>query len=445
MAIEDRPPWDVFSIRERNLIFCNAVVDILGLNKGKTWEDVRRELSNDQVKGIHKMLEMLWPKDTNIADLLPRPDRRVFRTVYMGMIDPRTIALSVISSLAYFDEIVIMNPFPNPAYIEPEFSPTQSPEKHKSQMLKNVIVLLTLEPFIDAGIVHFVPDPMELNADFRRIMMPMTEERGANWQLKPEETRQGQALARDDLERQILRLPEDQLKRQVRQGHPDIGLEELERAIEYMKEKLANDPLALLQPVPRGKDGGEVMILRGINLELALYLGHLTGAAIFTDEPGYWRQLHEHTSAVACVGRRSQWAPLAKKLGNLTLTIETNPLINLETRYTGKLGRVRRAFRHIWNTALTYGEDTQVDEMATTLATNLENASVKATVEWDTCSTTTGSSGRFRRRIEFSGAGFDMNTVHRLLITSGRTNYTESVPIALFLTLVDCLVGDSAE
>ena len=439
MAIEDRPPWDVFSIRERNLMFCNAVVDILGLNKGKTWEDVRRELSNDQVKSIHEILEMLWPKDTNIADLLPRPDRRVFRTVYMGMIDPRPIAVSVISSLAYFDEIVILNPFPNPAYINSKFSPTQSPAKHKSQMLKNVIVLLTLEPFIAAGIVHFVPDPMELNTDFRRTMMAMIEERGTNWKLKPEETQQGQALARDEFERRILWLPEDQLRRQVRQSQPDIGPEELERTIEYMKEKLANDPLALLQPVPPGKDGGEVSILRGISLELALFLGHLTGAAIYTDEPGYWRQLHEHTSVAAGVGQHSRWAPLAEKLGSLTLTIETNPLINLETRQAGKLGRVRRAFRRIWNTALTRGDDSNVDEMVTTLVTNLENANVKAAIEWDTCTTTTGPSTQLRRRIEFSGpgSGFDMNSVHRLLITSGRTNYIESVPIAFFLTLED--------
>ena len=447
MAIEDRPPWDVFSIRERNLMLCKAVADILGLNKGKTWEDVRRELSSDQVKSIYELLEILWPKDTNIADLLPRPDRRVFRTVYMGFIDPRTIAVSVISSLAYFDEIVILNPFPNPAYTKPEFSPTQSPEKHKSQMLKNVSVLLALEPFIDAGFVHLVPDPMDVNADFGHTMRAAIEKRGVNWKVKPEELQQGQALMRDELERVMLRLPEDQLRRRVRQSQRDIGPVELERTIEYMKDKLANDPLALLQPVPPGKDGGEFQIFRGINLELALFVSHLTGAAIYTDEPGYWRQLHEHASAATGGGQDPQWAPLAEKLVNLKFTIETNPLINLETRYAGKLGHVRRAFRRIWNTALTHGENTDADEMVTTLATNLENASVKAAVEWDTCSTTIGRSARLRRRIEFSGpgAGFDMNTVHRQLITSGRTNYIESMPIALFLTLEDPSVEDSAE
>ena len=437
VAIENRPPWDVYSIRDRNRIFCDAVVDILGLNKGKIWEDVRRELSNDQVKSVHEMLEMLWPKDTNIADLLPRPDRRVFRAVYMGLIDPRTIALSVISSLAYFDEIVILNPFPNPVHINPEYSPTQSPAQHKSQMLKNASVLLTLQPFIDAGLVHLVPDPIEFNADFRRAMMATIEQRGADWKLKKEEMQLGEALVRDEVKRVTLRLPEDQLKRKVLKSQPDISPELLERIIEYMKEELENDPLALLQPVPAGKDGGEVQILRGISLELALFVAHLTGSAIYTDEPACWRQLHEHASAPMHVGQRSPWAPITEKMVNLTFTIEADPLINLETRYAGKLGRMRRVFRSIWNAALTLGESADVDKIAKHLAASLENASLKAGIEWDTCTTTTGLSARFRRRIEFSApeAGFSMNSVHRLLITSGRTNYIELVPIALFLTL----------
>ncbi len=436
MASEDRPPWDIYSIRDRNLTFCNAVVDILGLNKRKTWEDVRRQLSNDQVKTIHEMLEMLWPKDTNIADLLPRPDRRVFRAVYMGLIDPRTIDVSVISSLAYFDEIVILNPFPNPTYMSPEYSPKQSPTQHKSQLLKNVSVLLTLQPFIDAGIVHFVPNPMEFNADFRRAIRAMIEKRTANWKPTEEDMRLRMALARDDLERWTLRLPEAELRRKVRKSQPDIGPELLECRIEHMKEKLANDPFALLQPVLGGKDGGEFQVFSGMSLELALFVAHLTGSTIYTDEPSNWRQLHEHTSAATDAGQRSQWAPLAEKLVSLKFTFEANPLINLETRNAGKLGRMRGVFRCIWNTVLIQGEGADVNEIAKQLAARLENASVKAGIEWDTCSTTTGPSERFRRRIEFSapGSGFNVNSVHRLLITFGRTNYIESVPIALFLT-----------
>ncbi|WP_428097950.1 DUF4238 domain-containing protein [Candidatus Rariloculus sp.] len=435
IRIEERPPWHVYSIRDRNLMFCNAVVDILGLNKGKTWEHVRRELSNDQVKRIHEMLEILWPKDTNIADLLARPDKRVFRAVYMGLVDPRTIAVSVISSLAYFDEIVVVNPFPNPVSIDPKFSPTRSPAQHKSQMLKNVSVLLTLQPFIDAGTVHLVPDPMDFDADLRRAMMAMIKERTANWQLTNKEMEHGLALARDDGKRTILRLPKDQLRRIVLESQPDIGTELLERTIDYMKEELVQDPLALLQPIQDPTGGGELQVFRSMNLELAMFIAQLTGATIYTDDPSFWRQLHKHTSAASNAAQRSRWTPLIEKIESLTFAIEANPLINLETRHSGKLGRIRRVFRRMLNAALTHDENADMEEIAEQLAGSLERAGVRTSIEWDTCTTTTGPSNRLRRLITFSApdTGFHMNSVHRLLITSGRTNYIQSVPIALLL------------
>ena len=435
VAPDERLPWDVYSIRERNLIFAGAVVDILGLNKGKSWEDVRRDLSNDQVRDVHIMLEGLWPKDTNIADLLPRPDKNVFRAVYLGFVDPRTIAVSVISSLLYFDEIVIVNPFPNSVYYNREFSPTQSPAHHKSQMLKNVVVLMALEPLIDAGIVHLVPDPMEFNSDFRRVVMEMSRDRGANWALKDDEARMARAWCRDELERWVLRLSEEEQRHLIRESWPDITLELVECSIEYMKEKLSSDPLALLQPVSAGS-GSEIKALRGMNLELGLFFAHLTGAAVYTDEPAYWRQLHEHTNVAKTLGQEVQWSSLVEKLRSLELLVETDPTIVLEARKSGRLGRMRRVFRHIWNAALTGGADTDFDEILMSLVARLENSSSNTHTEWDACSTTAVSSERIGRRIELSAshAGFSMNTVHRLLVTSGRAKYAESVPLALFLT-----------
>src|SRR5690606_8599379 len=67
----DRPSWDVYGIRERNLMLTRAVQDILGLTAGKSWDDVRRELSDEQVKRIHEAFGSLWPEDTDLTELLP--------------------------------------------------------------------------------------------------------------------------------------------------------------------------------------------------------------------------------------------------------------------------------------------------------------------------------------------------------------------------------------
>ena len=436
LASDERPPWDVYSIRDRNLILCNAVVDILDLNDEADWEDVRRNLSNDQVKSIHEVFATLWPEDTKIADLLPLPDRRVFRGIYMGFVDPRTIALSVISSLAYFDEILILNPFPNPVHRTPTCSPTRSATSYKSQTLKNVSVLLTLQPFIDAGIVHLVPDPMEFDSTLDRTVTEMIEERTANWEPSQQERRLFEALAKDDFDRKMLRMPEHHLRSIVRRHQPHIDPEGIERTVSYMKRKLANDPLALLQPLPAGKEDGEVSELRGMPIELAMFIAHLTASAIYTDDPGDWRQLHEHTSAAAGVSQHSQWTLMAKTVANRTFPIEGNPLINLELRKAGKLDRTRGIFRQIWNAAVTNSGNVDMDDSVKQCVTNLEDASIRDSIEFEAWSTTTGPSSRFQRRIEFSApdAGFNMNSVHRLLLTSGRTNHIGSVPIALYLT-----------
>ena len=434
----DRPPWGVYGIRERNLAFINAVVDILGLNNGNDWDHVRQNLSDEQVKRIHETLERFWPTETNLAEFLPRPDKRVFRAVYMGFVDPRTIAKGVVGPLAYFDEIFVVNPFPNPRYMNSEYSPTQSPSRHKPQLLKNLSVLFALQPFIDAGIVHLIPDPMEFNPDFRREVIAMAEERTANWTLKAEETQFGMDLGTDDFHRSISRLPDDQLRRMLCQSDPDIDPELLDAVVKHMKANLLADPLALLQPLLDGTDGGELQMLRCMNLELALFVAHLTGAAVYTDQQLFWRQLHEQTGA-ATAGRSPRWGHLARCMAQRSFPIELNPLINLEIREASKLCRMRRFFRRCWNTALTPRNIADDEVIADELETRLENAVRRSDPEWDRCDTATGPSVRLRQRFKISvpAAGFDVNSVHRLLVKSGRDTYLPRIPLAFLLSIVD--------
>ncbi len=447
--VDERPPWDVYGIRDRNRVLCNAVIDILGLSERQGWENLRRRLRDDQVKRIHEILSMLWPRDTNLAELLPRPDRRVFRAVHMGLTDPRTIALSVVSALAYFDEIVVLNPFPNPLYMRPEFSPTQVPGQHKSQMLKNVSLLLTLQPFMDAGMVHFVPDPTEFSASFRRALIEMTEKRTANWQPRRDEMQLGMALAEDDAERAMLRLPAAVLHRKLRENQPDLSQDQLEETLRYMKRRLADDPLALLQPVLHGNDGRDLQVFRSMSLELALFIAHLTGSAIYTTERAYWRQLHEHASAVRNAGRPSPWAPLSDKLDSLTLTFDANPRASLGARRAGKFGRMRCVLRRIWRAALAQGKegDAEVGKVAMELAANLEAARARAERDWAECDTAAARATRLRGRMELSVpvVGFGMTSVHRLLVTFGRANFISPVPMSLFLAHGDVDEDDSVQ
>ena len=65
----ERPSWEELSIRERNIIFFNGIANIVGIDKDKTWDDVRRELGDEQVKKIHELYGFLWAASS--TDLWP--------------------------------------------------------------------------------------------------------------------------------------------------------------------------------------------------------------------------------------------------------------------------------------------------------------------------------------------------------------------------------------
>jgi len=50
---------------------------------------------------------------------------------------------------------------------------------------------------------------------------------------------------------------------------------------------------------------GQLLQMRGVNLEIALFIAQITGAVIVTDVSAMWRQLHAHTRAVESGGDSS--------------------------------------------------------------------------------------------------------------------------------------------
>jgi hypothetical protein len=82
-----RPAWNEKSIRERNLMLQNGIANVLELEPGKDWTEVRRELTDDKIAKIYQLYEGLWPLETDLLALLPKPDG-VARALYSGSIHP---------------------------------------------------------------------------------------------------------------------------------------------------------------------------------------------------------------------------------------------------------------------------------------------------------------------------------------------------------------------
>lgn len=86
-------------------------------------------------------------------------------------------------------------------------------------------------------------------------------------------------------------LPEASQRRYIAQHMPDADTVMTDRLIAYFKRQARADPCTLLQPLPVGEGGAQYQMLKGLNLEAALYLASLTGSVIHVDTQAHWEQL----------------------------------------------------------------------------------------------------------------------------------------------------------
>ena len=433
VPLEERPSWDVYSIRERNLMFCRAVQDILRLDAGRSWEDIRRELSDEQVKRIHEVYESLWPRDTDLVALLPRPTARAFRSLYLGTIDPRTIGINVTSWLSYFDEVVIPNPFVNAGNVKADYSPTHKPNQYKAQTIKNVFLLMMLEPYIHAGLVHLLPDPTDFGG-LMHIVMGMAQERVGNAEIDDKDMERFLLLQKDDLKRATLGMPLDALRGLIKRTSPEMSPEEIEQVMSYMKEQHKLDPLALLQDLPRGEEGAQLQTIKGFNLEVSLFIAKLMGAAIYTDTRVHWQHLHAHTSA-----RRGKtppaWIPLVEKVKSAHFMLGGNPAADFERRMTGNFKGMRTWWREAAASIGAKSGKPVAKKVVKELLKKFDTAESRMRREWRGIASTDASFPPLQGRVELSipEQGFERATVQRLLLTHGRAKRAALTPMAMFI------------
>lgn len=326
------------------------------------------------------------------------------------------------------DEVVLAHPFINPLRIKPEFSPTKSPSQHKAQTLKNVLLLLVLEPYIRSGYVHLIPDPGDFNPLFGTSALQMAEERTAGW--KPDQKSMGllDALAKDDHHRLLRQLPENSLRQWFRKHMSQASDTEIESAIAYMKAELAADPYVLLQPIEPGETGAQFLYFKGYSLEAAMYLASLTGSAIYTDVEAHWQQLHLHAvqteRAVA-----GSWTPVVESLRAIDFPIDMNAQTLYEVRQSGRFGGMRAAMRRLAEASRQSSGQPQLDQIA--LQFTAAAKAVKS--QWASVPHTLRLIGNVE--LSIPAGGFERNDVRRLLLTFGKAKTVHSIPLAMLIKL----------
>lgn len=409
-----RTTWKVASIRERNLALCNAIKDILGFNTGKTWVDVRREITEDNISKIYSFFEELWPTDTDIYALLPKSDEK-FRAIYSGILDMRTISSCALKMSSYFDELLIENPMIHPNFVRPEFSPTKSPSQYKYQAIKDFMFILGLEPFIANGLVNLIPDPVNFDLSLSREMMRMAKQRGSEF-LSDADRKLHFSLSREDLINTVHTLAHsDKVKTLVSQ----LGI------VEQLAEKLINEmegnpeafPLMLLQP-----DVGEQFMFFKMspNYEMGLFIAQTTGSVIVTDSESRWNEFQSAQNRPD--GFVSYpWAPIHSNLKKIPLDSEVVQTFHKSSKR--EFVRLRQFLKSL-------------DELIVSNVNSAEELTRLTHSAEELIKEIESNSGLVMANLNILSpeGGFHDNNVQRLLLKSSCQNYLGSVRSLYFLS-----------
>jgi hypothetical protein len=428
-----RPTWDERSIRERNLTLFNGIVDILGLDQGKDWAAIRRELTDEQISRTYLLYQALWPLETDFLKLLPKPDGRP-RAVFTGSIHPHAIADFALGASLYFGELIVEHPFVHAGAVAKKFSPVDHPQIYHLEFLQSVVFFLNIMPLVDLGLVNLIPDPGNFDFHLREQTMHMARERTATLTFDPSKEPRIEEQTKLDFRRDFLMQPREALVARLRRDFPAQDAEELDemlRVIELMKE---HDPLAALREDifgRGGEDGGQFRLMKlAPNFEMAMYLAQATGACIVTDSPYRWEEL-QRALRPRLTPQFANLTGLATKIASTPFLFPNETMEITELAFSGETSAypklMRDAFQYLaqisvrgvkpnWETHLA----ARFDKSHLAAQAVLKKRGVSANLGHVSCA--------------FPLGGIQDNTVNRLLLMSSSERHLPSVPMAFFLS-----------
>jgi len=279
--------------------------------------------------------------------------------------------------------------------------------------------------------VHLVPDPIEFNDTFRQAVGAIAKERRSKLKRDTDDSEVARELGSDDFKRAFARLPDESLRRQVREYSSELTDDQITDVIAYIRREQAADPLALIQPLAADKGSGQLQVMRGVNFDLALFLAQLTGAVIYSEQ----RLTRSDLAAARIVPENS------KRTDDRVLPLQIALAIDPEKLDAARVESFSRDFRAslraLSAAALAHGESPNepaldaalgnVGETAAAAHSTVEPAAADALCE-----------KRFRdvvfdidADLVVPPAGYTLTAVRRFLVAFGRRRHASAVPFAI--------------
>ncbi|MER8613299.1 DUF4238 domain-containing protein [Mesorhizobium sp. M0895] len=425
-----RPTWEERSIRERNLMLFTGISEILGITGDCDWVTVRREITDEKIRDVYGLYDALWPRETNLLAMLPKPDGKA-RATYTGALHPSLISNCALGLSLYFDELLIEHPFIHPGTVNKKFSPLEHPKMYRQEFLKSVSLFTMIMPLVEKGLVTLFPDPCNFDFHLRNQMFEMARVRSKGMKVDPKEEAGFTEMMKEEHKRAMLLLPRDALRHQVLRDSPELDEKAVEAVLDSFDLLRERDPLAVLQEgsLEGGKGGGQLTPFKmAPNFEITMYVAQATGSCIVTDSVFRWRELR--TAATRGIQGASP-APLLRagmEQAEFVLPYDVQQISVLAER--GVFGDYPNIMRKIFKYLSTLSARGSKPNVEASL-----NAEFKRVLA-STLPIAKKSGARLseaRLSCLWPAGGIQDNTVNRLLLMSSSEHHLASAPMALFV------------
>jgi len=346
--------------------------------------DFKKMFTSDVVVKIHEEILNIWDSWENISRALSRLSSSV-NGLYIGDYDLNYVRRGIVRHSIYSNKILIVDPFLYPLGLRDEFNPIVSPEKFRTQTLKNVNFWISLAPWIESGIVEIIRTPVDFDPRLRIESLRRQEEKlETNKDLKDAVKTSGEQLMarhQSKLTEQLIlyNYPEDELVRLYNEHiSEDNGLS-AEDFIKYVRRERENDP-DFLEPIGPSMQNQMHMISTGANYDVARMISDFTNSYLVTDIHSKWKEIETDRDKL---NTKSQvWSPIAKAFQESSLCFLNNVGLPeaLALRKEGRLDSMRSFFLKTWKCAVSNSsfKDINVELFSEELKYEID----KAKIEW---------------------------------------------------------------
>lgn len=348
----------------------------------KSWQELRKNLSPEQVREFYVFIQNLWPENMELDDFIPKPRKNKLRALYIGRETAWNINSKISRYSLYTDEIIVPIPILNPKIIRPDYSPVYQPGMYLQQTLENIGFMINMLPWYTTKKVRLVPNPISYNRqlhefifDPQRAAQKESEYDDAMLNDMPQDVEEDM---KDQMMRMYLSIPDEHIDEWVKSNFKNEKTHSQTDIAKYIREQRQNDPFLLLK---NNYAGGEMKWMTlGSTSDVGTYIAQKAGAFLYTDNSLQWKQILSEASS----NYEGSWSNLTHDFQALDFKF----LDKVDSKFASEIaaeGRLElfRDFLRDLRKEITNGNDNVDDSTTREFSDRLKIAFNEAQKDWD--------------------------------------------------------------